>query len=177
MSTIHQDIQQHSKINSSITILFIIIKFNNKKKSISISTDINEEDILKIITEIHNESNAKIVFFISGGAGNLAKWILCPGSSNTVIEILYLYAQQSLMQMANISNELKSVCSKEASIIMAKHAYKRASLLTNNNEKIIGISVTCALASLKPKKGPHRCHICNYKLVNILVIFLKNRLL
>ena len=95
---------------------------------------------------------------VTGGAAQSASWLLrVPGASRTVLEVLVPYSERALEDF--LGERPHQVASVETAEAIARQAYRRATELADSEGTIIGIGCTAAIATDRPKRGPHRVHV------------------
>ena len=115
------------------------------------------DDIRAIIQKIHDDS-AQTVIAAAGAGTQAIAWLLgVAGASRTVLEITVPYASSAFVDL--IGHEPEQFVSSEAARDMAKAAYQRAVALRDGDCAVVGIGCTATIATDRPKRGDHRCHI------------------
>lgn len=109
--------------------------------------------------EQFHQSGYRGVLAITGGGAQLIGELLCvPGGSASVLEAIVPYGEASLTDFLKRTPD--QFCSADTALAMAAASLHRARQLTENaTDQLIGLGVTAALASSRPKKGPHRAFI------------------
>ena len=98
------------------------------------------------------------VIMVTGGGTSALTWLLSvPGASNTVIEAVVPYSAASLADL--LGREPAQTVSKETARSMAGAAYRRALSLRKDGTSVAGIACTATIATDRPKRGEHRCHV------------------
>ena len=80
-----------------------------------------------------------------------------PGASRTVLEVLIPYSSASLADLLGDSPD--TAVSARTGANMARRAYERAAGLRVDNAPVVGLSCTAAIATDRPRRGAHRCHV------------------
>jgi hypothetical protein len=114
----------------------------------------------EIVTAIHNSGRRVVAAITGGGSGAVAELLRVPGGSRTLLEALVPYDFAALVEF--LGTEPNSACSAETAIAMARQAHRRATRLCRDDPAtrcLVGLGATASLASDRPKKGEHRCHI------------------
>lgn len=110
-----------------------------------------------VIQRIH-DSETKAVVSVAGAGTAAISWLLgVAGASRTVLEITVPYASSALVDF--VGSEPAQFVSEETALAMARAAYNRALLLREGSEPAVGIACTATIATDRPKRGDHRCHI------------------
>ena len=118
----------------------------------------DKEDILKVVRAIHDTSTGSVVAVAGAGASAL-EWLLgTTGSSRTILEAL---APNSPKAMADFIGYMpEQFVSDQTALNMAAAAYRRgAQLREDEGVPVVGIGCTATVATDRPKRGEHRCHI------------------
>jgi hypothetical protein len=119
-------------------------------------------DIQQVIQQIHHDPRRLVLEF--AGAGSMALWWLhsIGGSSRTVLEATDRYSAPSLRDL--LREQPANVVSVPTALAMAKHAYKRAVVLSNALVKpdqqavpVLGVACSATIATDYAKRGEHRC--------------------
>lgn len=112
---------------------------------------------LDLVQRIH-DSDTLAVVAVAGAGTEAISWLLgVAGASRTVLEILVPYASSSLTEF--VGSEPDQFVSEETAAAMAKSAYRRALQLREGAPPVVGIACTATIATDRPKRGDHRCHI------------------
>lgn len=111
----------------------------------------------ELIQRIH-DSDTMAVFAVAGAGTAAISWLLgVAGASRTVLEITVPYASSALS--GYVGSEPDQFVSEETALEMARAAYNRALQLRDSAEPVVGIACTATIATDRPKRGEHRCHI------------------
>ena len=111
----------------------------------------------ELIQRIH-DSDTMAVFAVAGAGTAAISWLLgVAGASRTVLEITVPYASSALI--GYVGSEPDQFVSEETALEMARAAYCRALELRESAEPVVGIACTATIATDRPKRGEHRCHI------------------
>ena len=111
----------------------------------------------ELIQRIH-DSDTLAVFAVAGAGTAAISWLLgVAGASRTVLEITVPYASSALS--GYVGSEPEQFVSEETALEMARAAYNRALQLRDSGEAVVGIACTATIATDRPKRGEHRCHI------------------
>ena len=105
------------------------------------------------ITAIHKDNRRGVFYIAGGGLGALDKLLSVAGASNTVLEGVIPYSNQSMTQL--LKHEPEKSCCEETAKKMAMAAYQRARKLGGQ----FGFAITSALTTTWEKKGKCRTHI------------------
>ena len=116
-----------------------------------------DADIQDAIRQIHS-SPAQAVIVVTGGGAQAIAWLLTvPGASRTVLEVLVPYSERALADF--LGDRPRQVASVETAEAMSRRAYRRAVELADSDGPMVGIGCTAAIATDRPKRGPHRVHV------------------
>ena len=117
----------------------------------------SKPDLHDLIESIHT-APGRAVIMVTGGGTSALTWLLSvPGASNTVIEAAVPYSAASLADL--LGREPDQAVSKETARSMAGAAYRRALSLRKDGSPVAGIACTAAIATDRPRRGGHRCHV------------------
>ena len=111
---------------------------------------------MNLVDQLH-QSHWQGVFHLAGGAEFLRDLLIEPGASNTVLEAVLPYSNQSMIGL--LGEEPDSYCSEPTARRLAMGAYLRALNLGANSGDVFGLGLTASLKSSEPKKGDHRAYI------------------
>lgn len=106
------------------------------------------------------ESNTRIgVAITGGGMATIPRLLAVPGASRVIVEACVPYSEQSLAEY--LGQVPEQFCSEETALAMAAVARRRAARHTMTSPEAfpVGVGVTAALASDRPKRGPHRAYV------------------
>lgn len=110
-----------------------------------------------LVQRIH-DSETQAVVSVAGAGTAAISWLLgVAGASRTVLEITVPYASSALTEF--VGHEPAQFVSEETAKAMAQSAYKRALHLRDGSQPVVGIACTATIATDRPKRGEHRCHI------------------
>lgn len=110
-----------------------------------------------LIERIHADPTHCVIAVSGGGVSAIALLLAVPGASRTVLEAIVPYAGSALTDWLGVAPRQSS--STETARAMAVAAYHRALQLRSDGIAVIGLGGTAALASDRPKRGDHRCHV------------------
>jgi nicotinamide mononucleotide (NMN) deamidase PncC len=105
-----------------------------------------------VVARIHASGRRVVLAVTGGGSSAIAALLRVPGASRTVLEAIVPYDAHALGQF--LGREPPQACSPETATAMSRRALERAAGAT-----ALGLGVTAALATDRPRRGPHRCHI------------------
>jgi hypothetical protein len=110
----------------------------------------------QVVREIH-AAPGQIVVALNGGSRAIAELLEVPGGSKTLLEATAPYSDGALT--AWLGSRPEHACSSRTARSMAVVAFGRAMRYGAKEQLAAGISGTAALASDRPKRGPHRAHV------------------
>ena len=93
-------------------------------------------------------------------------WLLCvPGASRTVLDAQIPYSHESLNEL--VSDEIDSSqpvpsATADMAMAMAKAAYRKAVNVTSFGTPVMGVGVSCALATDRSRRGEDKVFVCAY---------------
>jgi len=137
-----------------------------------------------LIERIHQAPHLAVVVVTGGGASAIAELLSIPGGSRTLLEAVVPYSETALTDW--LGRRPEHFCVEETALAMAAMAFQRGCRLIAGDRSeqpdrsglrssgefassaatgaalpgsMIGVSCTASLASDRPKKGEHRCHV------------------
>lgn len=111
-----------------------------------------------LVARLH-ASPLRCVVALAGAGSEALAWLLAvPGASRTLLEATVPYSSASLVDM--LGHEPTSFASKDTAEKMANVAYDRALELQDDHFPVAGLGCAAAIRSDRPKRGPHRAHVC-----------------
>jgi nicotinamide mononucleotide (NMN) deamidase PncC len=111
----------------------------------------------RLIEGIHASGRRVVLAITGGGSGAIGELLRVPGGSRTLVEAIVPYDGASLARF--LVSAPDQACSEETAAAMARRARERARALVPEAAATVGLGATASLASDRPKKGEHRCHI------------------
>jgi len=109
------------------------------------------------VQQIHS-TPFQLVLYETGGGSQAIPWLLSvPGASRTVLEVKVPYATSSLTSTLGFSPS--SFASLQTAQDLAKAALQQAANLSPFGTNIIGVGVTCALATDRQRAGQHKIFV------------------
>ena len=124
------------------------------------------EPALRVALEAVHASPMRAVVHVTGGAAQSLGWVMAvPGASRTLLDARVPYARESMVD--TLGAEPKQYVSAQTARDLARTAYTRGVRLSpgvnhDDHRHVMGVGCTCALASVPPKKGDHRCFVATY---------------
>ena len=114
-------------------------------------------DVRKLVRELH-ASPQKAVVAVAGAGARALSWLLgVPGASRTVLEAVAPYSSAALSDF--IGAAPAQFVSPRTARDMAAAAYRRAVRLRDGRAPVVGVGCTATIATDRPKRGQHRCHV------------------
>ncbi|GAB6166111.1 hypothetical protein JCM19992_21110 [Thermostilla marina] len=123
-----------------------------------------------VISRIHDSASAGVLVCSGGGSQALADLLTVPGASRTVLEAVVPYSEEAAVAFLGARPE--RFCDPETARSYAMAAFLRTVRFlarkydvaeTEVTESLdivpFGAAVTAALATDRPKRGPHRVHV------------------
>jgi len=101
------------------------------------------------------QSGVRLALASTGGGGELISWLLNhPGASRAIVEAQVPYSQQALEDYLGYAgpHRVKEQTARD----MAGRAFQRAALFTGEDNDIIGVGCTAALATSRQRRGADR---------------------
>ena len=119
-----------------------------------------DNEIRQLVQSLHStDSMASIV--IAGAGAPCMGWILgVAGASRTVLDIQVPYASSAMIDY--LGSEPGQYVSEQAALELAQAAYRRAVRLREGRIPVVGLSCSATIATDRPKRGDHRCHVSTY---------------
>ena len=117
-------------------------------------------DVRQLVESLHS-ARGMTSLAIAGAGTRAVGWILgVAGASRTVLDIQVPYASSAMIDY--IGSEPEQFVSELAAQDLARAAYRRAVRLREERAPVVGVSCTATIATDRPKRGEHRCHITAY---------------
>ena len=135
----------------------LLVGYHEQRVNRSTGHQRNGRTYTQFVERIHDSPTQAVI--VIAGAGSLAAHQLLdvPGASRTVLEVLIPYSSSSLADL--LGNGPGMAVSARTSAEMARRAYQRAARLRAGKAPIVGLSCTAAIATDRPRRGAHRCHV------------------
>ncbi|MCH8279904.1 MAG: hypothetical protein IIC96_04420 [Chloroflexi bacterium] len=110
-----------------------------------------------LVGKIHSTPQRAVVA-VAGAGSQAVAWLLdVAGASRTLLEVLVPYGSKSMVDfLGQEPDQYVSVATAED---MARSAYRRAQSLREEDYPVLGLGCTATIATDRPKRGEHRCHI------------------
>src|SRR5437868_6035148 len=115
-----------------------------------------EPAVHQLIEALHRAPQQCVLAATGGGTGAAAWLLTVPGGSRTVLEVVVPYHEAALCDF--LGRRPAQFCSAETSRAMAERACQRARWLAPA-AAVVGVGCTAGLATDRPRRGDHRCHI------------------
>lgn len=119
-----------------------------------------DDERLALVAAIHDAPGLLVLAVAGGGNAVITDLLDVPGASRTVLEVRVPYAEAALSELieSHPVGDAGAVSSAMAEA-MAEACFDRANALAPDAPSVIGVAVTAALVSDRPKKGEHRAHV------------------
>jgi len=111
----------------------------------------------QLIAAVHASGRQAVLAITGGGTGAIAELLRVPGGSRLLLEAIVPYDAGALRDF--LGAEPAQACSEETAVAMAERARRRAAALARPGALPVGLGATASLASDRPKRGDHRCHV------------------
>ncbi|HEX3412742.1 MAG TPA: hypothetical protein VHT00_13555 [Stellaceae bacterium] len=116
----------------------------------------------QLISTLHASGRKAALAITGGGSGAIGELLRVPGGSRLLIEAQVPYDELALAAFLGFAPA--QACSSGSAIAMAQSARARAARLVPSTgvgagTDLVGLGVTAALVSDRPRKGEHRFHI------------------
>ena len=119
-----------------------------------------DDEIRKLIESLHSDETMTSLVIAGAGAPAMG-WILgVAGASRTVLDIQAPYASSAMIDY--LGSEPEQYVSEQAALDLAHAAYHRAVRLREGRIPVVGLSCSATIATDRPKRGDHRCHVSAY---------------
>lgn len=116
-----------------------------------------DERVREVVEAIH-ASPTMVAMAVSGGGTGALAWLLSvPGASRTLLEAVVPYGWEAMV--AYLGWRPAQYASQETAVSLAAAAHSRARRFREGDEPVIGLSCTATIATDRPKRGAHRCHV------------------
>jgi hypothetical protein len=113
--------------------------------------------LAEIIRRIHDAPLRIVLVVTGGGSGAIGELLKVPGASRTLLEAVVPYTSRAVDRL--LGGPPEHYCSADTGRAFAAAAYHRALDLREGDEAVAGVGCTASLASDRPKRGDHRCHV------------------
>ena len=111
---------------------------------------------MDLIERLHQQPHQFVIAITGGGTSAISELLAIPGASNTLLESMVPYSQESLKQYLGF-DPLQAV-SQNTARQMAMRAYLRAKKLEPHGS-VIGLGSTAAITTNRDRKGDDRCFV------------------
>ncbi len=119
-----------------------------------------DEKTRNLVQAIHDARGMVSLVVAGAGTGAMSALLGVAGASRTVLDIQVPYASSAVVNYAGAEPE--RYVSTDAALSLARAAYRRATLLRDGATPVWGVSCTATIATDRPKRGDHRCHVSVY---------------
>lgn len=119
-----------------------------------------DSEIRQLVQSLHSTEGMTSLVIAGAGAPAMS-WILgVAGASRTVLDIQVPYASSAMIDY--LGSEPEQYVSEQAALDLARVAYRRAVRLREGRVPVVGLSCSATIATDRPKRGEHRCHVSAY---------------
>ena len=119
------------------------------------------EDKALALTKALHAARGKASLAVAGAGNRAVGWILgVAGASRTVLDIQIPYASSAMSEY--LGSEPSQFVSAETARALARTAYFRAVRLRDGRERVVGLGCSATIATDRPKRGEHRCHVATH---------------
>jgi hypothetical protein len=119
-----------------------------------------EAAIERLIGEIHHRPG-QVALVVAGAGSQFLAWLLgVAGASRTLLEAQVTYASSAFDQY--LGQSPVQYVAPETATMLAGRALNRARRLGQETEPLIGLACTATIATDRPKRGDHRCHVATW---------------
>ena len=113
------------------------------------------------LTKALHAARGKASLAIAGAGNRAVGWILgVAGASRTVLDVQIPYAASAMS--AYLGSEPSQFVSADTARALARAAYFRAVRLRDGRERVVGLGCSATIATDRPKRGEHRCHVATH---------------
>ncbi len=119
-----------------------------------------DPESLKLVESIHRTAGMTSLVIAGAGSQAINAILGVAGASRTVLDIQVPYASSAIVDY--LGREPGQYVSTDAALALARAAYFRAVKLREDREPVFGIACTATIATDRPKRGDHRCHVSVY---------------
>lgn len=113
----------------------------------------------RLVAAVHDTPVMLVLAVAGGGNAVMLDLLEVGGASRTVLEMVVPYAESAMVDFAGSVSDDRPMVSEGQAEVMARAALARARFLAPDGCPVIGVGVTAALASDRPKRGQHRAHL------------------
>ena len=115
------------------------------------------QEELALVAAMHT-APCMAVFAVAGAGTQAIAWLLSvAGASRSVLELGVPYSAPALAELVGYAPE--QAVSRQTALDMARAAYRRALRLREGGAPVAGVACTATIATDRPKRGEHRCHV------------------
>ena len=117
-----------------------------------------EADVRRLVQSIH-EAPTMVVLATTGAGGMAVSWCLgVAGASRTLLEARVPYSSRSFADF--LGREPDQFVAPETARSLAHASYRRSlALRPDPSTPVAGVACTATIATYRPKRGDHRCHV------------------
>src|SRR5215831_7261091 len=111
----------------------------------------------QLISTLHASGRKAALAITGGGSGAVGELLRVPGGSRLLIEAQVPYDEMALATFLGFAPV--QACNSDTAIALAQTARARAAKLVPAGTDLVGLGVTAALVSDRPRRGEHRFHM------------------
>ena len=120
-----------------------------------------EDKALELAKALHAAPGMASVA-VAGAGTRAVGWLLgVAGASRTVLDIQIPYASRAMT--GYLGSEPAQFVSAQTAKSLARSAYFRAVNLRDGREPVVGLGCSATIATDRPKRGEHRCHVATHQ--------------
>ncbi|MCE2404653.1 MAG: hypothetical protein J4F43_05785 [Dehalococcoidia bacterium] len=117
-------------------------------------------DVRTLVQSVHDSPGLAVVALAGAGTQALS-WVLgVSGASRTLLEAVVPYAERSMVDL--VGRDPGQFVSDDTAREMARRCYERALGLGEGAQPVLGLACTATIATDRPKRGQHRCHVATW---------------
>ena len=119
-----------------------------------------DRESIRLVELIHRTTGMASLVIAGAGSQAINAILGVAGASRTVLDIQVPYASSAVVDY--LGEEPGQYVSTDAALSLARASYSRAAKLREERIPVFGVSCTATIATDRPKRGDHRCHVCVY---------------
>ena len=119
---------------------------------------VNQGQMQSVVRSIHASPVQIVIATAGGGSGAIAALARMPGASKTLLHAAVPYSESAMRTFLRFVPE--NLCSPETAADIARRALEMAKAFGSATASdLIGVGVTAALATDRPRRGEDRCYL------------------
>ncbi len=119
------------------------------------------DNFQQLIQAIHDQPLRTVIVAAGAGSQAIAQLLAVGGASRTLIESVLPYSVAAMDDFLGQAPEQYAAAATAR--LLAGRAYTRARWLEGSEQPLLGLACAAAIASDRPKRGPHRAHIAAWQ--------------